>query len=115
MPAARPLHRLRPPAEDGGRGSRRSPARGRDGMEPAGDPVEAGEAGGDAGDLLLPLVERLDGLEAFGDQLLDVLEAGGGALLGDGEDAPFALVGELADVAVLLVAELGDGAAGFDQ
>ena len=85
------------------------------GLKAAGEPVEIGEAGGNAGDLLLPLVERLDGLEGLGDDRLEMDEGIGGALLGDGEDAPLAFVGELAHLAMLLVAELGDGAGRLDQ
>ena len=85
------------------------------GLEAAGEPIEVGEARGDAGDLFLPLVERLDVLEGGGDDGLHVHEAHRVALLGDGEDATLAFVGELADVSVLLVSELGDGAGRLDQ
>src|SRR5437879_5872061 len=72
-------------------------------------------SGRDPGDLLLPLVERLDVLERRGDDRLHMHETGRVPLLGHGEDAALAFVGEFRHVAVLLVSELGDGAGSLDQ
>ena len=84
-------------------------------LEAAGQAVEVGEAGGDAGDLLLALVELLDGLEGGLDDLADVHEGGLRLLLGDGEDAPLGVVEELPHFAGLLVALRGDGVGGLDH
>ncbi len=84
-------------------------------LEAARQPVEVGETGGDAGDLLLPLVELLDGLEGGLDDLADVHEGGLRLLLGDGEDAPLGVVEELAHLAGLLVPLRGDGVRGLDH
>src|SRR5437763_12464799 len=84
------------------------------GLEAAGEPVEIGEAGRDAGDLLLPFVELLDGLEGALHDLAHVREGGVRLLLGDREDAPLGVVDEFAHRADLLVPEGRDGVGGLD-
>ena len=83
-------------------------------LEPAGEPVDAFEPGGDAGDAAVA-VERGQVLEVAHQHLLDVLELADAALLLDGEHLLLAAVEQVHGVAGVLVAELGDLVADADE
>ena len=83
-------------------------------LEAAGEPVDALEPGGDAGDAALA-VEGGEVLEVAHQHLLDVLELGDAARLLDGEHLLLAAVEQVGGIAGVLVAELGDLVAHADE
>ena len=70
--------------------------------------VEVDEAGGDAGDGLVVLEERLEVVEVGAEQVADGRDRVGDPLLGDVEDERLGLVDGPGDVVGEAVADLGD-------
>jgi hypothetical protein len=77
--------------------------------------IEVGEAGGDARDRLLLLVEPLDRLEGPDQHLADAAERGTDLPFRDVEDQTLGLIEQLGDVAARLVAARGDVGGRADQ
>ena len=84
-------------------------------MHPAGELVEVVEAGRDADDLALVLVEVVDLVEVVAEGVADRRKVLRDAPLGNGEEGLLGLVERGVDVARVVVADRGDLAGGLDQ
>jgi hypothetical protein len=85
------------------------------GLEAGGEAVEVGEAGGDAGDLAVVLVEALDGFEGAGEDVAETVVVLGDPALGDLIDEGLGAVDGALGVLGGLEAELDDLGAGVDE